>query len=89
MTKAFIKRLLESTNISENDLNKFITEYTFSKLDKHISAEELSGISQLIKLNLFNLRYALLEAARSLDLNVITAINKNGIIVKTHVYESF
>lgn len=89
MTKEFIKRLLESPNISEQDLNEFIDEHTFNKLNRRISGEELSGISQLIKAGMFNLRFALLEAADTLGLNVITAFDKNGLIVKTKVYESF
>lgn len=89
MTKEFIKRLLESPNISEQDLNEFIDEHTFNKLNRRISGEELSGISQLIKVGMFNLRFALLEAADTLGLNVITAFDKNGLIVKTKVYESF
>jgi len=88
MKKEFIKRILESPNISEKDLNEFIDEYTFIKLNRRISGEELSGISQLIKAGVFNLRFALLEAARSLDLYVITAFNSDGVILKTHVYEA-
>jgi hypothetical protein len=89
MTKEFIKRILESPNILEKDLNEFIDEYTFDKLNKRISGVELSGIIQLIRAGIFNLRFALLEAARSLDLNVITAFDHNGVILKTHIYESF
>jgi len=88
MTKEFIKRLLESNSISEKDLAEFIDDYTYSKLNRRISGEELSGIIQLVKMNLFDLRFAFFEAARDLNLNVITATNKDGVILKTHVYES-
>ncbi len=89
MTKEFIKRLLTSTSISEKDLNEFIAQYTFDKLKRDISGEELLAISHLVKTGVFDLRFALLEAARDLDLNVMTAVNKNGVIIHTHVYESF
>lgn len=88
MKKTFIKRLLESSNVSDTDLKTFVQEYTFEKKNQNITGQELLGIVQLIKLGYFDLRFALLEAARSLDLNVITAFDKNGNILKTHVYES-
>lgn len=89
MNKEFIKRLLESPSITEQDLNTFIQEYTLEKKKRDITGQELLAISQMIKGRFFDLRFALLEAAKDLDLNVITAIDKNGVIVKTHVYESF
>jgi hypothetical protein len=89
MTKEFVKRILESNNITDKDLNEFIDDYTYTKLNRRISGEELAGILQLIRMGVFNLRFALLEAATMLELNVITAFDKNGVIVKTHVYESF
>lgn len=88
MKKSLVKRLLEKPNISEKDLHTFISEYTLQQLGENITAEQLLGISQLIKSGYFNLRYALLQAARSLGLNVIIAYDNNGELLKTHVYES-
>ena len=89
MTKEFIKRLLESPTISDTDLNTFISEYTLEKLNRNITGEELMAIAMLIKTGHFNLRFALLEAAKSLDLNVLTIADQMGTIIRTHVYESF
>lgn len=89
MKKEFIKHLLESPIISDTELNTFITEYTLKKLGENITGEQLLAIHQFIKIGYFNLRYALLEAARDLDLNVLTITDRNGVIIRTHVYESF
>ena len=89
MTKEFIKRLLESQTITDIDLNTFISEYTINKLGTDITGEQVLGIATLIKTGYFDLRFALLEAAKSLDLNVLTITDRNGVILRTHVYESF
>lgn len=89
MNKELIQRLLSSTQINLKDLNEFISNYTYNKLNRHITGEELQGIIHLIQMNIFNLRYAVLEAANDLKLNVMSAFDKNGVLLKTYVYEDF
>lgn len=69
------------------DLTLFISEYTEFKLKRAISSVELEGIIQLIRMNIFNLRYALLQAGKSLNLNILSTYDKNGILLRTDVYE--
>lgn len=87
MNKELIKRLLENSSIQMEDLTKFITEYTEFKLKRIISSTELQGIIQLIQMNIFNLRYAVIEAAKILGLNVLSTYDKNGNLLRTDVYE--
>lgn len=89
MNKELIQRLLASNHVTSQDLNEFISQYTYNKLNRHITGEELQGISQLIQMGMFNLRYAVIEAAKDLNLNVMSAFDKNGNILKTYVYEDF
>lgn len=89
MKKELIQRLLSSNTVTSEDLNEFISQYTFNKLNRHITGEELQGISQLIQMGVFNLRYAVIEVATDLKLNVMNALDKNGHILKTYVYEDF
>lgn len=89
MKKELIQRLLASNTVTSEDLNEFISQYTFNKLNRHITGEELQSISQLIQMGVFNLRYAAIEAAKDLGLNIISAFDKNGVIIYTHIYESF
>lgn len=89
MDKNLVKRLLESTTIDRTDLNIFIMQHTFNKLNRDISVEELQSISQYVQMGVFNLRYALLEAAQDLGLNVMEISTTDGQLLKTHVYEDF
>lgn len=87
MNKELIQRMLTNSQIQMNDLTIFITEYTEFKLKRVISTSELQGIIQLIQMNIFNLRYALIEAGRLLNLNILSTYDKNGILLRTDVYE--
>jgi len=87
MNKELITRLLSNSPIQLEDLTKFITEYTEFKLKRIISSEELQSIIQLIQMNIFNLRYAVIEAAKCLKLNILSTYDKNGNLLRTDVYE--
>lgn len=86
MDKELVKRLLTTNKIDLVDLNSFITEYTFEKKNRHITPQELNAIVSLIQNGIFNLRFALQEAANSLGLTVMTAASKDGVILRTEVY---
>lgn len=89
MDKELVIKLLKTNNVDLKDFNTFITEYVKLKLDKDLSIEELNGIVQAIQAGLLNLTFALLEAAKILDLNVLTIINKKGELARVEIYESF
>ena len=87
MDKALVQRMLIENPVNLTDLGNFISQYTYDKLGRHITAEELSGILHLIRMNIFDLRYALVQAAEKLGLYVMNAFDKNGMLIKTYVYE--
>jgi len=86
MDKNLIKKILTSKKVELEDVNKFIVDYVLFKKNKNISAEELNGILTLINNGIFDLRRALIDAANSVDLTVLTAFDKKGIIINTYVY---
>lgn len=88
MNKEIVKRILTNNTINISDLNTFITEYVYEKLNRDITAEELKGIVQMIQAKIFNLRFAVLEAAKMLNLDVFSVFDKNGNLIRTDVYES-
>lgn len=87
MNKKIIINILKRVGISNKDLNTFITEYIFWQKEKEITTQELLGISQLIKRNIFDLQYAARLAAIHLKLNVIYLIDKNNNIINVNVYD--
>lgn len=86
MDKELVKRLLTSNQIDITDLNIFISDYVLHTKKRHVTPQELHGIVALLNNGVFNLRFALMEAARALDLTVLTATNGNGQIIHTSVY---
>lgn len=89
MNKELIIKMLNTDKVELSDLNTFISDYTKFKLNKDITAQELAGIIQAIQMRIFDLRFALVQAARDLDLNVLTILDKTGKLITTEVYESF
>lgn len=89
MNKDLIKKLLITNQLDQADVANFIDEYTHAKLNRNITGEELNKIILLLQSGHFDLNYALLEAARMSDLNVLTIADSNGFLIRRHVYESF
>lgn len=89
MNKEIVKKILTKNQVDIIELNTFITEYTHEKLNRDITPEELKGIIQLIQNGVFNLRYAASEAAKMLDLNILSISDKNSKLIRVDVYESF
>ena len=87
MNKETVTSILTGKQISLEDLSQFVIDYTKEKLGKEITAQEISGIVMLIQNRTFSLRYAATEAARILNLYVMDAVDKNGRIIATFVYE--
>lgn len=89
MNKEVVKRLLQNiSKVELKDLNTFITEYVSFELKKDVTVEELQAIVQLLQHGQFNLNYALLRAARSLNLNVLDTFNSAGQLLRRDVYET-
>lgn len=85
MNKDLIRKLLTSNMFETQDILTFIAEYTFHKLKRDISGDELFGIHRLIQEGVFNLNYALVQAALIEGLNVLRVFDKQGILIKTIV----
>ena len=89
MNKELVTKMLVNNQVNDIDLNTFVSEYTHERLNRDITAQELVGIIQAIKMGFFNLHFALLQAAYILKLNVMSVFDKDGKILRTDVYESF
>jgi len=85
--KDFIKNTLENNSVDQNKLTEFIVYYCNLCGVKEPSADEIRVIFQLISNGMFDLRYALKQAANKLNLNVIETYDKNKQLIKTQVYE--
>ena len=86
MDKKLVLKMLTSNSISGKDLNIFIFEYVKMKKSKELSVEEVKQIAEIVKFGIFNLEYALKEAAKDLNIQVITLTNEFQVI-KTFAYE--
>lgn len=89
MNKDLVKRLLQNiSRVELSDLNTFISEYVLFELKREVTSEELQTIASLLQQGRFNLNYALLRAARSLNLNVLDTFNTSGQLMRRDVYEA-
>ena len=89
MNKDLVKRLLQNiSRVELSDLNTFISEYVLFELKREVTSEELHMIASLLQQGRFNLNYALLRAARSLNLNVLDTFNASGRLMRRDVYEA-
>jgi hypothetical protein len=89
MNKELVKKLLTKTEVELSDLNTFITEYVKEIKNYDVTIEELNGIVKLIQMQVFNLRFALMQSAIHLGLNVMSVFNNKNELLRTDVYESF
>lgn len=87
MNKNIVTHILTAEQIDINKLVIFVKEYTFNKLNREITANEISSIIQAIQMGILDIRYAAKQAALVLNLYVMEVFNKNGYLVKTFVYE--
>lgn len=87
MDKKIVTQILVENQVDMNNLEVFVKEYVFEKLNKNITADQLVGIISLIQFNQFDLRFAAKQAAAILNLNVLEVFNAQGLLLKTIVYE--
>lgn len=87
MNKQIVINILTKKQINVTEVTEFVIEYTKEKLNKEITSEQVSQIVILIQRGIFDLNFAAREAARLLNLYVMDAIDKQGRIISTFVYE--
>lgn len=76
------KKIVKGIQISEKELNQFITGYVKLKLDIDVTKEQLFGINTLVKGRVFNLYYAAETALRILEVPFTKVFNKQGEPIK-------
>lgn len=85
--KEIVKKLITRKNITEEDLNIFLTTY-ISENNKTVTSKQLQTIKQLIASGAFSLSYAVMEAAKKLNLTIISVLDLNtNNILRVDVYE--
>lgn len=85
--KEIVKKLITRKNITEEDLNIFLTTY-ISENDKTVTSKQLQTIKQLIASGAFSLSYAVMEAVKKLNLTIISVLDLNtNNILRVDVYE--
>lgn len=88
MYKEIIIKILNNTQITENELSEFILEYVKEEKNIELSGNQLLNIKALIKRGQFNLYYAAKMAATKFkELTVVAVQDLNtGQILKTICY---
>lgn len=84
MEKEIIIKILKQQQITLEELNKFIVDYIQLKQAKDITSEQIKGIIQFISMGLFDLRFAALQAAEALKIDVSTLLDSNNNIIQTY-----
>lgn len=87
MNKQVVIKLLKNQTITEIEFNEFIADYVKHKKGNDATVEQLNDIKQLINSGLFNLGFAVREAARDLNLQITTVADKLGQIIRIDVTE--
>jgi hypothetical protein len=83
-----VNRLANNKNITIENLNSFIVEYSELAMKKTPTADEINQISQMLHGGFFNIRYALKEYCRLKNYQFIETIDLNkNLILKTEIYE--
>lgn len=82
MNQEILKKILSFKNTTEKEVNIFITEVVELLKNKKISNYELFGITQLLKLGIFNLREAAKLAAIKLNIEYTELYNNQGRLIK-------
>lgn len=88
MYKEIIIKILNSTQITENELSEFILEYVKEEKNISLTSSQLLSIKTYIIRGAFNLFYAAkIAASKFEDLTVISVQNlTTGQIIKTICY---
>jgi|GEM_PF-5634320 len=81
----FIKRIINNEQINLIELNTFIVDYCKLMENKIPTQEELSEIVQLIQMKMFDLIYAVKQAAIKLNIQITSIYDKHGNIIRMFI----
>lgn len=81
----FIKKIINNEQVNLTELNTFIVDYCKLMGNKIPTQEELSGIVQLIQMKIFDLVYAVKQAALKLNIQINILYDKQGQQIKMFI----
>lgn len=85
--KEIIKKIINNTQITLNELNQFVVNAAELFEKKQPTAEELKAIVQLIQMHQFDLMYAVKLVCTKLDIPLRILYDKNGQLIKHYIQE--
>jgi hypothetical protein len=85
--KEIIKKIINNTQITLDELNQFIVNLIELFDKKQPTAEELKVIVQLVQAHQFDLMYAVKLACTKLDIPLRILYDKNGQLIKHYIQE--
>ena len=83
--KEFINKIINNQQVNLNELHTFIVDYCKLMENKIPTQEELSGIVQLIQMKMFDLIYAVKQAAIKLNIQITSIYDKHGNIIRMFI----
>ena len=83
--KEFITKIINNQEINLGELNTFIVDYCKLMENKIPTQEELSGIVQLIQMKIFDLIYAVKQAAIKLNIQINSIYDKHGNLIRMFI----
>ena len=81
----FIKKIVNNEQINSTELNTFIVDYCKLMGNKLPTQEELSGIVQAIQMNMFDLIFAVKNAAIKLNIQLNSIYDKHGNLIRMFI----
>ena len=81
----FIKKIINNEQINSTELNTFIVDYCKLMGNKIPTQQELSGITQAIQMNMFDLIFAVKNAAIKLNIQLNSIYDKHGNLIRMFI----
>jgi len=89
MIRDFINKIVTNQQVQIDELNHFIVDYCKLMEVKEPNLQEIQQIAQLIQFNMMDLRYAVIKAAKKLNLEIYTLSDvKTSQIIKQYINEN-
>ena len=83
--KNFINKVINNNQINLEELNTFIVDYCKLMDNKIPTQQELLMITELIQSGMFNLLFAVKNAAVKLNIQINTLYDKHGNLIKMFI----
>ena len=83
--KNFINKIINNEQVTLEELNTFIVDYCELMDNKTPTGAELQLIVQMIQMKMFDLIYAVKQAAIKLNIQINTLYGKHGEIIKMFI----